>query len=113
MDDITSSLIRILPSLVVWLIGLVLSVKMLRRGGTRPEKLLVAGCSLILLNAILNPFTRILLETWMNQEGAGITSVGRTMVLISIPRMIISLAGFFCLVMAFWIKFKVNKPEVT
>ena len=113
MDDITSSLIRIIPSLLVWVIGLVLSIKMLRRGGSKPEKLLLAGCSLILINTILNPFTRILLETWMNQEDLSFSSISGMMVWISIPRGIISLAGFICLVMAFWIKFKVKKPGVT
>ena len=113
MDDITTTLIRMIPSLVVWLIGLILSIKMLRCGGTRPEKLLIAGCSLILLNTILSPLSGILIDIWVNQENAGITSIGRAMALISIPRMIISLAGFICLVMAFWIKFKVKKPGVT
>ena len=49
----------------------------------------------------------------MNQEGAGIESIGRMMFLVSVPRMIISLAGFICLVLAFWIKFKIKKPELT
>jgi hypothetical protein len=113
MDDISSTFIRIIPSLLVWVVGLVLSIKMLRHGGTRPEKLLVAGCSLILLNTILSPLTRILIEIWANQENTGITSIGRMIALVSVPSMIISLAGFICLVMAFWIKFKVKKPEVT
>ena len=113
MDDITSSILRIIPSLLVWVIGLVLSIKMLRRGGTKPEKLLIAGCSLILLKTILSPLPRIMIDVWMNQEGAGVASIGRTMALISIPRAVFSLAGFICLVMAFWMKFKVKKPEVT
>ena len=113
MDDITSTLIQIIPSLAVWVIGLVLSIKMLRRGGSKPEKLLAAGCCLIFLNTILSPLSRILIDIFVNQENTGITSIGRMMSLVTIPRMIISLAGFICLVMAFWIKFKVKKPEVT
>ncbi|HEY94655.1 MAG TPA: hypothetical protein G4O15_06915 [Dehalococcoidia bacterium] len=113
MDDITSSLIRMIPLLLVWVIGLVLSIKMLRRGGTKPEKLLVAGCSLIFLKTILSPLSTILVDIWVNQEGAGIASIGRMMFLVSVPRMIISLAGFICLVLAFWIKFKIKKPELT
>ena len=113
MDDITSSLIRIIPSLLVWAIGLVLSIKMLRSGGTRPEKLLVAGCSLILIKTILSPLPRIMVDVLMNRDDTGIISIGRTMSLASIPGAIISLVGFICLVMAFWIKLKVKKPEVT
>ena len=113
MDEITSTFIRMVPSLIVWAIGLVLSIKMLRRGGTKPEKLLVAGCSLVLLKTILSPLPQVLLDVLMNREDVGLTSIGRTMSLLSIPGAIISLAGFICLVMAFWIKFKVEKPEVT
>jgi len=101
-----------IPSLLVWVIGLVLSIKMLRRGGTKPEKLLVAGCSLILIQTIISPLSPILVDVWMNQEGAGVASIGRMMAWISIPRAVFSLAGFSCLAMAFWMKFKVKKPEV-
>ncbi len=113
MDDITSSLVRTIPLFLVWLIGLALSIKMLRRDGTRPEKLLVAGCSLILLKTILSPFPRIVAEAWVNREGMSAVAFGRTITLFSIPGVIISLTGFICLVIAFWIKFKVEKPEVT
>ena len=110
MDDTTSAFIRIVLSLVGWVIGLVLSIRIMKRGGAKSEKLLVAGCSLMLLNTLLNPFSRLLLDMLMNQEVAGFASIGRTMSLISIPRMVFSLAGFICLVMAFWMKFKIEKP---
>ena len=113
MDDISSSLIRMIPSLVVWLAGLVLSIKMIKRGGSKPEKLLVAGCSLILLKTILSPIPRILIDVWMNRESMSAMTVGRMMSIFSIPGMIFGLAGFICLVMAFWLKFKVKKPKVT
>ena len=112
MDDITSSILRIIPSLLVWVIGLVLSIKMLRRGGTKPEKFLIAGCSLLLIQTIISPLSRILFDVWMNQEDLGIRSISGTIAWISIPRAVFSLAGFSCLVMAFWMKFKVKKPEV-
>ena len=113
MDDITSTFIRIVPALIVWIIGLLLSIKMLRHGGTKPEKLLVAGCSLILLKTILSPFPRIIIDVWMNREGMRAVTVGQMMGILSIPGIVFSLAGFICLVMAFWIKFKIKKPEVT
>ena len=112
MDDIVPTLIRMIPSLLVWIIGLVLSIKMLRRGGTKSEKLLIAGCSLILIKTILSPLPRIIVEVWMNREGMRAVPVGQMMAIFSIPGTIISMAGFICLVMAFWIKFKVRKPEI-
>ena len=112
MDDITSTFIRIIPALIAWVIGLVLSIKMLRRGGTKPEKLLLAGCSLILLKTILNPFPRIMIDVWMNTEDMTRVAVAQMTGIFSIPGMIFGLAGFVCLVMAFWITFKVKKPEV-
>ena len=113
MDDITSTIIRVMPSLLVWVTGLVLSIKMLRRGGARPEKLLVAGCSLLLLKTMLSPLPRILIDFWMNREDMGVMTVGRMMSIFSIPGAVFSLAGFICLIMAFWMKFKVKKPGVT
>ena len=113
MDDISSSILRIIPSLLVWVIGLVLSIKMLRRGGRKPEKLLVAGCSLILLKTILSPLLRIMVDVWMNTESMSRVSVAQMFGIFSIPGGVFSLAGFICLVMAFWMKFKVKKPEVT
>jgi hypothetical protein len=112
MDETASTFIRIIPSLIVWVLGLILSIRMIRHGGTKPEKLFVAGCSLMLFTTLLNPFSRILLDISMDQEGIGFTSVGRTMFLISIPRMVFSLAGFICLIMAFWMKFRFEKPEI-
>jgi uncharacterized membrane protein len=32
--------------------------------------------------------------------------------IFSIPGTVFGLGGFICLVMAFWIKFKIEKPEV-
>lgn len=102
-----------IPSLVVWLIGLILSVKMIRLGGTKPEKLLVAGCSLILLKTILNPLPRVIVDVWMNREAMSNLDAARITGIFSIPGAVFSLAGFICLVMAFWIKFNIKKSAVT
>ena len=112
MDEITSTIIRIIPSLLVWAIGLVLSIKMLRCGGNKPEKLLVTGCSLILVKAILSPLPRIMINVWMNREGMSAVEAARMTMIFSIPGTVFGLGGFICLVMAFWIKFKIEKPEV-
>ena len=111
MDDISSTFIRIIPSLLVWVVGLVLSIIMLRRGGTRPEKLLVAGCSLILLNTIFSPFPRIIVDVWMNREAMSNLEAAQMTSIFSMPGTVVSLAGFIFLVLAFWVKFKVRKPE--
>jgi hypothetical protein len=112
MDDITSTIIRMIPSLLVWAIGLVLSIKMLRRSGTKPEKLFTAGCSLILLKTLLSPLPRIIIDVWMNREAMSNLEAARMTSIFSIPGTVISLAGFICLVIAFWIKFKVERQEV-
>src|SRR4030043_1740942 len=107
MDEITSAFLRIVPSLLVWIIGLMLSVKMLKRGGSKPEKLLIVGCCLVLLKTILSPLPRIMIDVWVNREGMSALSVGRMMSIFSIPGAVFGLAGFICLVMAFWLKFRV------
>ena len=111
MDDISSTFIRIIPSLLVWVVGLVLSIIMLRRGGTRPEKLLVAGCGLILLKTIFSPFPRIIVDVWMNREAMSNLEAAQMTSIFSMPGTVVSLAGFIFLVLAFWVKFKVRKPE--
>jgi hypothetical protein len=113
MDDITASIVQIIPPMLVWGTGVILSVKMLRRGGGTPEKLFVAGCSLLFIETILSPLPRIYVDEWMSREGTSALSAAATMVVMSIPGLVLSLAGFTCLVIAFWKKFSVKKPEIS
>ena len=92
------------PSLVGWIVALVLAVIMLRRGGGRAERLLVAGISLMLVNTLITiPMGG--LAMWLSDTGM---SVGTVLSRVLWVRGLISLAGIVCLVYAFWTRFKVN-----
>jgi hypothetical protein len=66
-EIIGSSLIYYIPALLAWLVGIILGVIMLRRDGTRSEKLFLAGCSLMFVNIFLSPFL-IASTQWLSSE---------------------------------------------
>ncbi len=78
-----------IPEILAWLFGIVLAVRMVRRGGTKAEKLLLAGCSLMFIY-LLASASHIL---WY--------IIGMAWVFMSI----LILAGLVCLVWAFWVRF--------
>ena len=101
-----------IPELVAWLFGVVTAVVMVRRGGVRAEKLLLAGCSMMFIIALAGPFLSGLVQSLMFEEGMSNVSRAQTMSLyVSLPRGILGLAAFICLVCAFWIRFRRRREE--
>jgi hypothetical protein len=109
--EIGSSLLNAVPDIIAWTAGIVLAVIMIRRGGLKPEKLLLTGCSLLLLKSILSPVIRELVMNWSRGNNTSALSYAQAALYITIPQLLLSLAGFVCLVIAFWIKFRVKKGE--
>ncbi len=111
--EIGSSLLNnAIPDIIVWTFGIVLAAIMLKRGGLKAEKLLLAGCCLMLAETVLNPVIRGLVMGWVEGKGMSYISIGQTISYSTIPLAVISLAGLVCLVWAFWIKFRVKKQGV-
>jgi len=103
---VIGGLISSAPSLVGWIVVVVLATIMLRRGGGRAECFLLAGASLMLSKSLIAIPTTAL-STWLivdwgmaNVEAASVLSV------FGLVRGCIGLAGIICLVYAFWIRFK-------
>ena len=94
-----------LPTVVAWLFGIVLAVVMVRWGGGKAEKLLLAGCSLMFITALAGPLLSGLVQSLMFEEGMSNLSRAQMAMFVSIPRGVLSLAGFICLVFAFWVRF--------
>ena len=95
-----------IPTLAAWLFGIVLAVVMVRRGGGKAEKLLLAGCSLMFITALASPLLSGMVQSLMFEEGMSNLSRAQMISLfVSIPRGVLSLAGFICLVCAFWVRF--------
>ncbi|MFC1900218.1 hypothetical protein ACFLYN_01355 [Chloroflexota bacterium] len=109
--EISISLLNAVPDIIAWTVGIVLAVIMVRRGGMKAEKLLLIGCCLMLAEAILSPVTRELIMNWVRGNNTSAISFAQAASYITIPRVVLSLAGFICLVWAFWIKFRVKKVE--
>ena len=109
LDTVVPALLGNLPMLLAWLVGIVLAVLMLRRGGGKAEKLLLAGCSLMFLAVIIRPFLTGL-ALWLVAE-RGMTRASALGLAFSLPNSILSMAGIVCLVLAFWIRWKTNTME--
>ena len=97
------SILKNTPELMAWLLGIVLGVIMVRRGGARAEKLFLAGCSLMFAIDLINPLVRELVVSNV--------STGQTIRLALLAVAILSLVGLVCLVWAFWIRFWTKRQE--
>ena len=97
------------PPLVGWIIAVVLAAIMLKRGGARAERFLLAGTSLMLVQSLVTALTSAIV-TWLTSD-RDITNVEIASVMgaFGLLRGIIGLAGIICLVYAFWAKFKMGK----
>ena len=105
------SILRSTPELIAWGIGIVLAVLMVRRGGGRAEKLLLAGCSLMFVARVAGPLLSELVQS-LPRNGMSYTEIAMRMsLLVSLPTGILRLAGFVCLVWAFWVKFWTRRRE--
>ncbi|MBN1176769.1 MAG: hypothetical protein JXA51_03725 [Dehalococcoidales bacterium] len=107
------SIFRYVPELIGWIIGIVLAVIMVQRGGTRLEKLLLAGCSLM----FIAPLSGLLVNGWLTrariEQGISYIEMMQSplWIVFSIIIALLSLAGLVCLVWAFLAKFRGKKPE--
>jgi hypothetical protein len=110
-STISTSLLNAVPDIIAWTLGIVLAVMMIRRGGLKPEKLLLTGCCLMSAEIVLSPIVRELVMNWIKGNNTSALSYGQAALYITIPQLVLSLAGFICLVVAFWIKFRVKKQE--
>jgi len=98
------------PNLLFWMAAIILAAIVLRRGGGRAERFIIAGASLGLLSSLLGiPAAAIV--PWLVQEGAAIADGSSVAFIYGMARDVISMAGIICLVYGFWVKFKMeNEP---
>ncbi len=99
-----------IPILLAWLVGIVLAVRMIKRGGGKAEKLLLIGCSLMFVAQVVKPFLTGL-ALWMVQE-QGMSRASASGLALSLPIGILGMAGIICLIWAFWLKFKGRTDKV-
>jgi len=109
---IVGGLLSSIPVLVGWIIAVVLAAIMLRRGGARAERFLVAGTLLMLAQSLITALIAAI-TMWLT-FGRDITNVEMASVMgaFGLIRGLIGLAGIICLVYAFWVKFNQAKSWV-
>jgi hypothetical protein len=107
------SLVNTIPSILAWLTGVVLATVMLRRGGAGPEKLLLAGCGIMLFTAVAGPVVRTLVYYWVDtQDNMSYTSAAVAMSIVSLIVAFIGLVALACLMVAFWKRIVKSEEEV-
>ena len=101
------SILRYIPALLAWGIGIALGVLMVRRGSSKAEKLFLSGCALMFAVSIISMLLGSMMP-WIQEQRIGAQEIG---VIRSLLAGIPSLAGFVCLVWAFWIRFWARRQE--
>ena len=109
LELIGPSLLQNTPELLGWLVGIVLAVSMVRRGGGKAEKLFFAGCVLLFMIQLISPFLSGLVSTLLQQ---GSLSPMTPTLILSLPMGILGFAGFMCLISAFWLRFRRKGQEL-
>jgi len=96
--------------LIAWIVAIVFVVRMYRRGGGRPERLLLIGVSLMLFGSLIKVGTAVYEDYLINSMAGNVMNINSVVPEFFFPiaafRGIISLAGIICMVCAFWQKFK-------
>ena len=110
LEVVGTSLLRHTPELLGWLVGVILALRMLKRGGGKAEKLFLAGCSLMLVIQLVSPFLSGF-AWWLSHE-QGMRRALASVLAVSLPMGVLGLAGFVCLVYAFWLKFWTRKRRL-
>jgi len=107
---ILNSLMSSAPYLAAWIVAIVFSVIMLRRGGGRAERFLLTGSCLMLASKLFSVPT-VLIVPLLIDSGWSTDRALPVLSGIGFFLSLVSLAGIVCLVYAFWIKFKVKSRE--
>ena len=99
------SLINTAPAMAIWIVALILSIILLKRGGGRIERFLIAGSSLMLLSTLLKIPVPVIISFLSHENG--LSNVNKALI-TSVSNLflgLISLAGIICLFYAIWKKF--------
>ncbi|MFC1847377.1 hypothetical protein ACFLW5_00995 [Chloroflexota bacterium] len=104
-------LIGAAPALVFWIVIIIFATVMLRRGGDRAERFLIAGASLKIVSNLLS-IPAVAIVPWLVDRGYNTTDAVSWRSGYGIFCNVISMAGIICLIYAFWVKFKAGKAEL-
>ncbi len=103
--ELLVSLAGTAPALLLWIAVVVFGAVMLRRGGGRAERFLIAGASLKIISNLLG-IPAAFLTFWLIDRGYSTVYAISAASGYSTFCNIVGMAGIICLVYAFWVKFK-------
>jgi hypothetical protein len=110
MEMLVGSLVGNSPLLVFWIAVLIFGIVLLKRGGGRAERFLIAGAGVKLAAVILGiPLTNI--TFWLIREGYSVAYRDSVATGYSVFLDILGMAGVICLIYAFWVKFKATESD--
>ena len=98
------------PALVLWIAVVIFAAVMLRRGGGRAERFMIAGAGLKIISNLLGTLS-IFVVPWLVGRGYSIDYTNSVTSGYGIFLNVIGMAGIICLVYAFWVKFKERNIE--
>ena len=104
--------INVVPALLLWIAVIVLAAILLRRGGGRAERFLIAGASLKIMSNLLGLAAFAILHGLIDR-GYSIAYANSVVSGYGIFCNVVGMVGIICLVYAFWVKFRVWKLERT
>ncbi len=100
--------INIIPALLLWITVIVLAAILLRRGGDRAKRFLIAGASLKIISNLLSLASSTILHELINR-GYSIAYANSVVFGYGIFCNVFGMVGIICLVYSFWVKFKLCK----
>jgi hypothetical protein len=96
------------PALLLWIAVIIFAAVMLRRGGGRAERFLIAGGGLKIISNMLG-IARVFITPWLVDRGYSMDSAVSIASGYGIALNVIGMAGIACLIYAFWVKFQVGE----
>ena len=98
------------PALALWIAAVIFAAVMLRRGGGRAERFLIAGAGLKIVGNLLNIPT-VAIVPWFVTRGYSMDNAVSLVEYYGIFLNVVGMAGIICVVYAFYVKFEARNLE--
>ena len=101
---VLNNFVSAVPGMIVWIMALVSSIILSRRGGGKLEHFLIAGSSLMLVSILLSVPVPVIAH-YLAQSSLSNARAAAVISVINLFLGLIKLAGVICLFYAIWNKF--------
>ncbi|MFC1921097.1 hypothetical protein ACFLYQ_05175 [Chloroflexota bacterium] len=94
------------PSVIFWIIAVILTTKLFRRVRGRAERLLLAGTIIYLVSSLLSIPSNLFVTGLLWSGPKDIENIRAVSTWFMMIRNVITSSGMICFIYAFWVKFK-------